>query len=135
MRRKTVRRKNRAPKDLAPLPTGAVRARALRPLESLDKLFEVRSYHVDQLFGGAARFGLGLQCGINQMHADMIFDHFAHQTVDCTPGSGDELQDVGTADFLVKRPLDSLDLPANAPHAVQELGLLSDSVGHEGNSI
>ena len=70
------------------------------PLESAGKLFEIRPYHVDELFGGAGG-SVGLGCGIDQMHADVIFDHFAHQTVDCAAGGRDELQDVATADFLV----------------------------------
>jgi hypothetical protein len=41
-----------------------------------------------------------LQCAIEKVHADVIFDHFSHQAVDRPPRSGDELQDVGTADFL-----------------------------------
>jgi len=44
--------------------------------------------------------------------------------------AGDELQNVGAADFLLQRPLDRLDLPTNAPHAVKELGFLSDGLRH-----
>jgi hypothetical protein len=58
------------------------------------------------------------------------FDHFPHQSVDRAPGRRDELQHIGAADFLVERPLDGLDLPANAAHTVQELGFLSDGMGH-----
>jgi hypothetical protein len=75
-----------------------------------------------------------LERGIDQMHADVIFDHFAHQAVDRAPRGRDELQHVGTADFLLKRPLDGLDLSPNAPHAIQEFGFLSDGMGHGGNS-
>ena len=115
----------------ATLPAAAVGTRRKSSLG----LFEVGSHDVDQLFGGAAGFGIGLQRGIDQMHPDVIFDHFAHQAVDRAPRGRDELQDVGTAELLFERALDRLDLSADAPHAVQELGFLSDGMGHRGNSI
>jgi len=71
-----------------------------------------------------------MQCGIDQMHADVIFDHFAHKAVNRASDPRDKLQNIGAADFLLQRSLDSLDLPANAPHAVEKLRFLSDGVGH-----
>src|SRR5580704_13254576 len=72
-------------------------------------LFEIGPHHADQLFGRAPDFSVRLQCRIDEMHADVIFDHLSHQAVDRPPRAGDELQDVGTADFLLERPFDGLD--------------------------
>jgi hypothetical protein len=66
---------------------------------------------------------------------DVVFDYFRHQASDRTPRTSDQLQDLSAAQSLVKCPLDSLDLPANATHPVQQLGFLSDGVGHRAGSF
>jgi len=92
-------------------------------------LLEIGPHHLDQFFRSVGSFGAGMQCGIDQMHADVIFDHFAHKAVNRASDTRDKLKNIGAADFLLQRSLDSLDLPANAPHAVEKLRFLSDGVG------
>lgn len=100
------------------------------PCRSAAGLLEIGPHHLDQFFCSVGSFGAGMQCGIDQMYADVIFDHFAHKAVDRASDPRDELKDIGAADFLLQRSLDGLDLPANAPHAVEKLRFLSDGVGH-----
>ena len=90
-------------------------------------LLEIGSNDFDQFFCGLV--GVMGCSGTDQMYADVIFDHFPHQAVDRTSGSGDELQNIGAADFVLQ--LDRLDLPTNAPYAVEELGFLSDGLKHK----
>ena len=78
-------------------------------------LLEIGSNDVDQFFCGLS---VVIPCGTDQVYADVILHQFPHQTVDRASGTGDELQNIGAADFLLQRPFDCLNLPANAPHAV-----------------
>jgi hypothetical protein len=112
--------------DIRHLPTWELPAQA--------SLFEIRPHHVDEVFRGVGAFSVGMGRGIDQMHADVVLDHLAHQAVDGSAGGRDELQDVATAELLLQCTLDRFDLPANTPHAVYELGFLSDGMGHERNA-
>jgi hypothetical protein len=49
---------------------------------------------------------LGLPSRCENVLADMVLHHFAHKAVHGTAGRRNELQDVGTADFLVEGALD-----------------------------
>ena len=64
------------------------------------------------------------------MHPYVIFHHLPHKAVNRTSGGREELQYVGAAYFLFQGALDCLDLPTNAPHAVEKLNFLSGSMGH-----
>jgi hypothetical protein len=66
------------------------------------------------------RLGIGMPRRVDQVHPDVVFDYFRHQASDRTPRTSDQLQDLSAAQSLVKCPLDSLDLPANATHPVQQ---------------
>jgi len=49
--------------------------------------------------------------GTDKMYADVILHQFPHQTVDRAAGTGDELQNIGAADFLLQRPLTASTCP------------------------
>jgi hypothetical protein len=60
----------------------------------------------------------------------MILHDLRHQPIDGAAGTGDELQHVGTANFLIERPFDRFDLSANASHAIEQFGFLANGMAH-----
>lgn len=73
---------------------------------------------------------IGLMSRIDEVRPDMIFHHLGHQPVDGAAGASDELQYVGTADFLIERAFDGFDLPTNTSHTIEQFGFFSNGVGH-----
>jgi hypothetical protein len=73
------------------------------------------------LSGGMGALGIGFPLRVDDMHADVVIHHLRHQAVDGAAGAGNQLEDVGTADFLLKRPLDRFDLAAKTPHRLSSL--------------
>jgi hypothetical protein len=85
---------------------------------------------VDQLFDRKCTLFVRLSQGIDDPHPNVIFHDLGHKTVDGAPNAGNELQHVGTADFLFERTLDRFNLTANSPHAVKQFGLLPSCIQH-----
>src|SRR5215468_11145055 len=67
---------------------------------------------------------------IDEVRANMILHDLGHQPIDGAAGAGNELQHVGTTDFLVERPFDGFDLSTNTSHAIEQLGFFANGVGH-----
>ena len=65
------------------------------------------------------------------MEANVILHNLRHEAIDRTAHRRNQMKNVSAADFLLKRTLHGLDLPTDATHTFQELGLLADRVGHE----
>src|SRR5262245_65939060 len=68
------------------------------------------------------------------VEANVVFHHLRHEAVHGAAGRGDELQNLGALDLPLKRPLDRLDLAAQAADAIEQLGLFTNGVGHRGSS-
>ncbi len=68
---------------------------------------------------------------IDQMVAHMFLDHLAHQSRHGAARGGNQMHDLFAPRLAVKRPLDRLDLPANAADARQKLLFFMDRVGHD----
>jgi hypothetical protein len=95
----------------------------------MPSLSEVRANHVDQLAGALLAL-LRREVVGSDMRVDVVFDEFAHQSVDRSASARDELKHGGTASFFFERALDRFHLTSNATDAVQELGFLADCVCH-----
>ena len=91
-----------------------------------DLLFEIAVNDVQELFAG---LDVGGRAG--KMGPDMILQDLAQQAIDRAATAGNPLQYIGTANFCFQRALDAFDLPSNTTYPVQQLGFLSDGVGHE----
>ena len=73
---------------------------------------------------------IGLMSWINEVRANVILHDLGHQPVDGTAGAGNQLEHVGTTDFLIERPFDRFDLSADTSHPIEEFGLFANGVAH-----
>ncbi len=62
------------------------------------------------------------------MGADVVFHHLGHQAGNAAAHARDHMHDAVATGLFVQRPLDRLDLAANAANAGEQLFLLSDGV-------
>lgn len=94
------------------------------------RLFQVGSHHIDQLLRALCAFTVGLVRRIDNVQPDVIFQQLGCQAVHRATYGGHELENVGTVDLRIQRPLNRLDLPLDAPDAGQKLRFLFDGVGY-----
>ena len=73
---------------------------------------------------------IGLMSWINEVRANVILHNLGHQPVDGTARAGNQLEHVGTTDFLIERPFDRFDLSADTSHPIEEFGLFANGVAH-----
>ena len=73
---------------------------------------------------------IGLTSWIDEVCANVILHDLGHQPIDGATGAGNELEHVGTADFLIERPFDRFDLSTNASHTIEQLGFFANGVAH-----
>src|SRR5262245_364292 len=99
--------------------------------EDAGTLFQIRPHDLDEFVASLYPPALGLVSRVQDMHADVIFDHLRHQAVDRAANTGDQLEDIGTADFLIERAFHRFELASDASHAVEELNLLTGGMGHK----
>ena len=85
--------------------------------------FQIGADDLDQLGCAPRASRIAICIGIHDVIADVIFHDLGAQTVDCTAQGSDKHQYVRTADFGLKRPLDSFDLPFDATDAAISLDL------------
>src|ERR1700688_502911 len=69
--------------------------------------------------------------GVDEVGADVVLDHFGHQAGDAAANAGDHMHDALAFGFFVQRPLDRLDLAANAADPGEQLFLFSDGMCHD----
>ena len=94
---------------------------------------EIGSDDPEQLFGGLGVQGVWMLLSIDEMRSDMLFNHFRHQSGDCSAHAGDQVHDLVASRFILERALDRLYLAADASHASQKPLLLTNSMCHSGN--
>src|SRR4029077_15685650 len=94
-------------------------------------LFQIRFHHGDQLSCGASLFRFRLTVRIDDVKTNMAFEDLAHQAVERAAASRDELQYLSAILFLVEGFFDSINLPLEPSHPVDELLLASTSMSHE----
>jgi hypothetical protein len=85
---------------------------------------------VDQLLSRVAIKGASVLDGVDQVRSDVLLDNFGQEAVHRATAAGDQVHDLGAPGVPLKRPLDSVDLPADAAHPVQELLPIVDRVSH-----
>jgi hypothetical protein len=93
-------------------------------------LSEVQTDHLDQCFGGLGPRGIGFAPQVDDMHANVVFDHIAHQHINASPRAGNKLVYTGAVDFHSQFLFECLYLRAYPAHAVEELGFRSNGVRH-----
>ena len=64
------------------------------------------------------------------MGADVVLDHFGHQAGDAAANARDHMHDALAFGLLAQRPLDRLDLAADAADPGEQLFLFSDRMCH-----
>jgi len=94
-------------------------------------LFEIAPHHGDQLPRGASLFRFRLSVRIDDVKTNMAFEDLGHQAVERAAGSRDELQYLSAILFLVDGFFDSINLPLEPSHPVDELLLASNGMSHE----
>jgi hypothetical protein len=92
--------------------------------------FEIGSDYFEQLIGGLNIKRARMLLRVDQMRADVILNHFRHQSRYRPPYPGDQMHDLFTASFAIECTLDSLDLTSDAAHPCKELFLFPNSVRH-----
>ena len=92
--------------------------------------FQIGPHDIEQLPRGVPVERAGMFLVINKMCQDVVLDHLGHQPGHGAARGGDEMHDLLAARLALQRPLDSLDLPANAPDAGEEFLFFVDGVGH-----
>lgn len=85
---------------------------------------------VHQLFCGlSTRIGFR-QIGIDQVLADMVLKDLGNESLQGSAARGGLLKDPGALLVALDRALDCLDLPFDAPQAIQESHLLLLDMSH-----
>jgi hypothetical protein len=87
---------------------------------------EIAVHDLDQLSGSLGIKRIGISGGIDQMGADVIFDHLHQQAIDRPPAPGNLMHDLRATRLAVERALNGFHLPANAAHPVQKLLLFGN---------
>jgi hypothetical protein len=82
------------------------------------------------LLGGIRVECAGVRGRIDQMGADVVFDHLRHQARDRPANASDQVHNALAASFGFKPALDGIDLAADATHARQQLLFFANSVCH-----
>src|SRR4029077_1442661 len=94
-------------------------------------LFETGSHHGDQFPCGASLFRFRVSVRIDDVKTNMAFEDLGHQAVERAAGSRDELQYLSAILFLVESFFDSINLPLEPSHPIDELLFASTSMSHE----
>ena len=76
----------------------------------------------------------GLAVGRQDVAANMVFHHLGHESIDGAAHRRNELQDVGTPDFLIERPLDRFHLSTDTANSTQQLRFFANGVRHGGRA-
>src|SRR5438874_12330914 len=94
-------------------------------------LFKIAPNHGDQLPRGASLLRFRLSVRIDDVKTNMTFEDLGHQAVERAAGSRDELQYHSAIMYLVDGFFDSINLPLEPSHPVDELLLASNGMSHE----
>jgi hypothetical protein len=86
---------------------------------------------MNEVVGGERLFIGGRGVGIEDVEADVAFDHFGHQRVHRAAAGGDVVEHVGAFRFLLEGALDRFHLPSDAAHAVEQFFLFLLSMSHK----
>lgn len=103
-----------------------------RPL-SFRTSFVLRQVRVDdvyKLLGGKSPRVVFRQRRVDEVFANVVFDHFGDEAVKRASACCCLLEDARALLFLLNRALDGLDLAADSFQSIQELGLLERDVRH-----
>jgi hypothetical protein len=73
---------------------------------------------------------IGLANRIDKVCANVILHDLGHQPVDGATGARNQLEHVGTTDFVIERPFDGFDLSADTSHTIEQFGFFANSVAH-----
>jgi peptide-methionine (R)-S-oxide reductase len=90
---------------------------------------EVGADYIDQLIGPLLALDIA-RVRVRNVGAQVILDHLRHQSIHGTARRSDLLQNFRASLLRLQGALEALDLAANAAHATQEFGLLTNGVTH-----
>jgi hypothetical protein len=85
---------------------------------------------VDQLLGRVAIERASVLHRVDEVRSDVLLDDFGEEAVHRATAGGNQVHDLGAPGFPLQSPFDSVDLPADAAHPVQELLPFVDRVSH-----
>lgn len=88
----------------------------------------------DELIGGVGVERARILLGIHKMRADMILDHFGHESCDGPADAGNHVHDALAFGFLTQGPLDCFHLTSDPTDPRKQLFLLSEGMAHGGNT-
>jgi hypothetical protein len=83
-------------------------------------------HDIDQLLSAFRSVTIMLACRIDDVEANVILHNLRHEAIDRAAHRRNQMKNVSAADFLLKRTLNGFDLPTDATHTFQELGLLAE---------
>jgi hypothetical protein len=93
-------------------------------------LAEVGFHDIQELLRSHGAFGVGVFPWVDEMSADVAFDHFGHEAVNCSAAGGDELKRAGAFLLVRQCAVDRLDLTTDAAHPVSEFPFALNGVRH-----
>jgi hypothetical protein len=102
--------------------------RLAKPTAQLFNSFQIRIDHLKNhlhVFSSPFRFWF-----VDHMLSQVLVDDCSHQTVDCASDGGNLLQDGGAITFFSQLFFQCDSLSLNASDPGQQLGFVSDRVGH-----
>src|SRR5215470_15457989 len=91
---------------------------------------EIAVDDVYQLIRGLALERPGMTGAVHEVRSDMVLDDLCEQPIDGAPATRDQVHNLRAARLPLERPLDCLDLSADAAHAMQQFLLVANGVAH-----
>jgi hypothetical protein len=109
---------------------GAAAWHLFRKMGTCYLLLQITLNDFDQVFCRQRTRWVRLSQRIDDLRPDVVFQDFRHKAVNGASGAGDEPQQVGTSDVLLKCTFNGFDLTANPAHAVHHFGLFPICIQH-----
>jgi hypothetical protein len=98
-------------------------------------LSQVGMNDLDQLLGPLGAVAVGIACRVGDMEPDVVLHDLRHEAVHGAACGRYEMHDLGATSFTLERALDRLDLAADTPDAIQQLGFFANRVRHAPRSL
>ena len=96
-------------------------------------LFHIGPQDGEEFLGRLGTRGT-IRLALEEVAAQMMFNQFVGQAANGATDRGDEMHDLSAAGLGQQGALDRVHLPTQATDTGQELGLVVESVGHNGPS-
>ena len=107
------------------------KARQSEATRSGSSLFQIRSECLDQIVRRVSLFIGWSRLRVENVKANVNFDHFRHESIHGPAASRNVVQDLGAFAFVVERSLDGFDLSSNSPDTIEQLFPFFCCVSHK----